>query len=42
MKQDPANRGQERPTHPVLKANLLMVGVVLLLLILAVLSTVGT
>lgn len=32
---------RDRPAHPALKANLLMAGVVLLLILLAVSSTVG-
>ncbi len=44
MKQDFVDRRQirrEQPAHPALKANLLMAAVVVLLLMLAVLSTVG-
>lgn len=41
VKQNQVDRGRERPAHPALKANLLMAGVVLLLLILAVASMVG-
>lgn len=41
VKQEPVDRRREQPAHPALKANLLMAGVVLLLLILAVASTVG-
>nr|MBP8211209.1 hypothetical protein [Ilumatobacteraceae bacterium] len=41
VKQNQVDRGREQPAHPALKANLLMAGVVLLLLILAVASTVG-
>jgi len=33
--------GRDRPAHPTMKANLLMAGVVLLLILLAVSSTVG-
>lgn len=42
VKQKHVDQRRERPAHPALKANLLMAGVVLLLLILAVASTVGT
>lgn len=41
---EPARRAalnRDRPAHPALKANLLMAGVVLLLILLAVSSTVG-
>ena len=41
VKQKQVDRAREQPVHPALKANLLMVGVVLLLLILAAASTVG-
>lgn len=41
MKRDPVARFRVQPAHPALKANLLMVAVVLLLLILAVSSTLG-
>lgn len=41
VKQNQVDRGRAQPAHPALKANLLMAGVVLLLLILAVASTVG-
>lgn len=41
MKHDPVARFREQPAHPALKANLLMVAVMLLLLMLAVSSTLG-
>jgi hypothetical protein len=41
VKQKQVDRHQEPPAHPALKANLLMVAVVLVLLILAITSTGG-
>jgi hypothetical protein len=41
VKREPVDLCREQSSHPALKANLLMAGVVLLLLLLAVASTVG-
>ncbi len=41
VKQEQVDRRREQLAHPALKAHLLMAGVVVLLLILAVASTVG-
>lgn len=37
-RRQPAARPQERPTHPMAKATILMVGVVLLIVVLALMS----